>query len=120
MMRLLKGARSWQSLAHPPYPLITGYADFIIVPAVAVTDFCHYCGIFAAANVFPELGAPTALALSCPRIVCEKNSKWKGVELWGQDIATFGQSRNYSLATLFEQFPPEQLYVHPIKLSKWN
>ena len=119
-MRWLKGARSWKAMAQPPYPLIGGYADFIVVPAVALAEFCHYCGIFAAANVFAELAAPTALALSCERIVCEKDSKWKGVELWGKDIDAFGQSRSYSLAALMERFGPEQLYLHPVKLSKWK
>jgi hypothetical protein len=119
-MRLRKGARSWKEIAHPPYPLIAGYADFVVVPADAIADFCHYCGIFAAAGVFVELAVPTALALSCRRIVCEKDVKWKGLELWSQKIDDFGQSRNYSIKELLERFPPEQLYVHPIKLSKWK
>jgi hypothetical protein len=120
IMHLGRNARPWQAIAHPPYPLIAGYSDFVVVPSCGLADFCHYCGVFAAANVFAELATPTALALSCERIVCEKDTRWKGLELWGDDIASFGASRNYSLQELFGQFGPDQLYVHPIKLSKWH
>lgn len=119
-LRVRNGARSWKEIAHPPYPLIAGYADLLVVPAEAVADFCHYCGVFAAAGVFVELAASTALALSCRRVVCEKDVKWKGIEYWGKHIDDFGKSRDYSLKTLYERFPPEQLYIHPIKLSKWK
>ncbi len=114
------GARSWKEIAHLPYPLLSGYADFLIVPADAIADFCHYCGVFAAAGLFVEVAAPTALGLSCQRVVQEKDVKWKGVEYWNKDIDAFCKSHDYSLKNLYERFPPERLYVHPIKLSKWK
>ncbi|MEI9863098.1 MAG: hypothetical protein WDN00_00775 [Limisphaerales bacterium] len=63
---------------------------------------------------------PTALALSCKKIICEKDTKWKGIEYWAREIDDFGRSRDYSIKKLYEGFTPEQLYVHPVKLSKWN
>jgi len=120
LMRFAGGAQTLNALAHPPYPLIAGYSDFIVVPASTLESFSHYCGVFAAANIFAELATPTALALSCERVVCEKDIKWRGVELWGSEIDAFCKSRNYSIAALFQQFRADELYVHPVKLSKWN
>ncbi len=100
--------------------MIAGYADFVIVPAEAIAGFCHYCGVFAAAGLYVELAVPTALALSCKKIICEKDTKWKGIEYWAREIDDFGRSRDYSIKKLYEGFTPEQLYVHPVKLSKWN
>lgn len=120
MMRFARNAKTLKSIVRPPYPLVAGYSDFVVVPASSLETFCHYCGVLAAANVFAELATPTALALSCERIVCEKDIKWRGVELWGDEINSFGRSRHYSLPALFEQFGEEQLYVHPVKLSRWK
>jgi len=120
IMQCSKGARGWGAIKQPPYPLIGGYSDFIVVPACALANFCHYCGVFSASDVFAELAAPTALALSCEHVVREADTSWEGLELWGKDIEEFGRSRNNSLQELFRQFPPNQLYVHPVKLSKWS
>jgi hypothetical protein len=120
IMRCLAGARTWGAIKQPPYPLVGGYSDFIVVPSCALADFCHYCGVFSAADVFAELAAPTALALSCEHIVREADTSWEGLELWGKDIEAFGLSRNHSLEELFRRFLPNQLYVHPVKLSKWS
>jgi hypothetical protein len=120
IIRFAGNARTLKAIMHPPYPLIAGYSDFVVVPALALEKFCHYCGVFAATNVFVELATPTALALSCERVVCEKDTKWRGVELWGDEIESFGKSRDYSIDTLFRKFGMDELYVHPVKLSKWN
>ena len=117
------------------FPLLSGYADFVVVPASAIKQFVHYCGVFAALNIFAEVAVPTALALSAQHTVTEleigshfKNEearrlpgRAKGVEFWDPDEAnTFAERMEYSLDKLVSDYPPEWLYVHPVKLSRFN
>jgi hypothetical protein len=117
------------------YPLLAGYSDFIVVPRSAMKAFAHYCGVFAAMNMFAEVGVPTALALACNSIKTEllqghhfvdlplkrsPDATMRGIELWGQEIQPFEEALNYSWKRLLESFPTDVLYYHPIKLSKWK
>jgi len=101
------------------YPLLGSYSDILVVSSDAIKQFCHYCGVFAATNLHVELAIPTALALSTANIVIEKDLKWQGKALWGEDLQELNKY-NYSLDKLFNEFPPLYLYLHPIKLSKWK
>ncbi len=118
-----------------PYPFLASYSDFFIVPKIAIEKFCHYCGIFAAINLFAEISIPTALFLSCPKIMTEleigenfitgtskKNeyAKWYGKEIWDLNsvILLEDQYKN-SLVLLQNSFPENLLYIHPVKISKW-
>lgn len=116
------------------YPLVSGYSDFVIVPCDAVEKFAHYCGVFAAMDIFAEIAVPTALALACKDIRTElplgahfmdnprtnQERRWKGIELWVKEIEQFAVSRGYNWAELIGEFPEDALYVHPIKLSQWR
>ena len=117
------------------FPLLAGYADLIVVPAEHIDSFAHYCGVFAAMNMFAEVAVPTALALSCDKIRTEllmgdhfadpgarvaPETRRRGLELWGKQIPAFGNSLKFSWSALMEQFPNEALYYHPIKLSQWK
>ena len=104
-----------------PYPLAFSYSDFLVVPGDALDAFCHYCGVFSAAGLFAEIAIPTALVLSCQSIRLESETRWQGLEVWAKDEVDAMEKRNQlSLATLFESFPDNQLYVHPVKLSRWS
>lgn len=110
-----------------PYPLLKGYADFIIVPAASLRRFCHYCGCFAAMGLFVEAAAPTALALACPEVITEASTarqdpdRWTGLELWTDKEIREMESRWQSdLGKLEASFEPRQLYIHPVKLSRWK
>ena len=93
----------------------------LVVPGDALDAFCHYCGVFAAAGLFAEIAIPTALVLSCQSIRLESETRWQGLEVWAKDEVDAMEERNQlSLATLFESFPDNQLYVHPVKLSRWS
>lgn len=120
---------------QPKYPLLAGYSDFIVVPAVSIERFVHYCGVFAAMNMFAELAVPTALALACDSVRTELRMgdfftdpsalpaagiRMRGKELWNEEIAEFSEPLAYSWKRLIDTFPPDRLYVHPVKLSKWN
>ncbi|AOW99804.1 hypothetical protein BJP34_10380 [Moorena producens PAL-8-15-08-1] len=108
-----------------PYPLLNGYSDFIVVPASVFEKFSHYCGVFGAMDLFVEVAIPTALALSCPKVVTEADTAWHGYEMWNvPEKAAFtekAQSYDYEISRLFESyFTPDLLYVHPVKLSQWK
>ncbi len=104
-----------------PYPLLMGYADLLIVPALALPEFCHLCGVFAAMGVFVECAAPTALGLAVPHLSLERDLTQQGLELWSDaDRFAFWDRYGGRLPKLLADFPDECLYVHPIKLSHWN
>jgi hypothetical protein len=118
-----------------PYPLLFGYSDFFLVPAPELDQFAHFCGVFAAMNVFAEVAVPTAMALACPKIKTElllgeafqhpspkinPSATMQGCELWKSEIGKFEQSFKRNLPALLRGFPADQMYIHPIKLSRWS
>jgi hypothetical protein len=115
------------------YPLVASYSDIFIVSSDAIKQFCHYCGVFASTNLFVEIGLPTSIVLSAQDIVTETNLKLQGKALWPDGWARMNgdlkpahgdyeilDSYNYNLKQLLNNFPNTYLYLHPIKLSKWN
>lgn len=118
------------------YPLLCGYADFFVVPGKAMKAFLHFCGVFAALNVFAEAAVPTALALAVDDLVTELKpgelfddphaarnpaARFKGTEFWtGEEGEAFAARFDKDLARLTAEFPPDWLYVHPVKLSRWR
>ncbi|WP_294324276.1 hypothetical protein [uncultured Chryseobacterium sp.] len=116
-----------------PYPMVGSYSDIFVVSADSIRLFTHYCGVFAATNLFVEIGLPTAMVLSAKKIITEKELQFQGKALWPDGYARMDGSSeyakddykelekfNYSLKELIEKFPENYLYLHPIKLSKWN
>ena len=104
-----------------PYPLAMGYSDFVIVPASSIRNFCRYCGMFAIMDVFVEVAVPTSLVLSCEKINTENKTVWKGTEIWGErERERIEELCHYNLKNLYGEFKNDQLYIHPVKLSKWN
>ena len=117
------------------YPLLSGYADFLVIPAEAITDFTHYCGVFAAMEIFAEIAVPTALALACENVRTELplncHFHWpndditpvntmKGVELWTEeDSSRFASLLSLPLEQILAGFPQDILYIHPVKLSQF-
>jgi hypothetical protein len=113
-----------------PYPLVMGYSDFLVVPAAAMREFARLCGVFAAMELFAEVAIPTALSLTCEKIATEievggyshgrprAGVRWRGTEIWGgHDL---GSEHSGDLSSLLRSFTPNQLYIHPVKLSKWR
>ena|SRR5579884_627141 len=104
-----------------PYPMVVGYADFVLVPAAHIRDFCHLCGVFAATGTFVEVGLATALMLSCDRIATEATTGRRGLELWTpEEVQRIGEAAGYDTNRLFDLVGKDCLYVHPVKLSKWE
>lgn len=110
---------------HISYPLLAGYSDIVIVPQECIYDFCHISGIFAAMNMFVEIAVPTALMLTCRNIVTAEDLSVIADEMWHPEIyADLIHSvcikTEYKMQALFDVFPMEYAYLHPIKLSKWT
>lgn len=119
-----------------PYPFLFGYSDFFVVPGKAMKAFLHYCGVFAAMNVFAEVAVPTALALAVDDVVTElkpgelfddpnaerePDARFKGIEFWdGREMEAFATQFGNDVARLTTEFPQDWLYVHPVKLSRWR
>jgi len=105
---------------HLSYPLVGGYSDIFVIPAEIIKTFCHYCGVFAAGNLFVEHAIPTALVLSTDKVATCHDRKLRGKALWSaedfKEFEPFGQS----LSRLLRHFPSNYLYLHPVKLSKWT
>jgi hypothetical protein len=104
-----------------PYPAVGSYSDTFIITQSSLADFCRYCGIMASIGLFVEIAIPTALLLSSEKIVQEKELKLQGKALWSPaEVEAIEKQFDKSLSTLLSNFPHGQLYLHPVKLSKWN
>ena len=118
------------------YPLLMGYADFFVVPASAIRQFAHLCGVFAALDIFAEVAVPTALALACDTVITEMmpgarfaeadaprraDFPWQGTEFWDPaETPAFAARYGNEWQRLMKEFPEQWLYVHPVKLSQWR
>lgn len=102
------------------YPLVRSYSDIFVVSADAIKLFCHYCGLFAASRLFVELGLPTSMVFSAKEIKTEKDLDLKGKALWNAEDFKILDKYDYNLDKLLKDFPNGSLYIHPVKLSKWN
>lgn len=101
------------------YPLCGAYSDTFIVPAYAIKSFCTYCGIFAASELYVELAIPTALILSCDKILTESDIEWKGKTFWSKNEVDGFLNRYKDINQLQAEFPEKCMYIHPVKLSRW-
>ena len=102
------------------YPLVGSYSDISIVSSNIIRPFCHYCGVFAATDLFAELALPTALVLSATNIVTEKDLRLHGKSMWTSEDYKEILKYDNKLKLLLSDFPENYIYLHPIKLSKWD
>ncbi len=107
-------------LRRARYPLTRAYSDIAVISAACIRQFCHYCGVFAATDLFAEIAIPTALALATDRIVTEKDLALHGKELWTAEQFKELSEYGHRLGELFRRFPSGCLYIHPVKLSSWT
>lgn len=103
------------------YPFVRSNSDFVVVPQCAMNDFCHYCGVMAAARQFVETAIPTALVLSCDKINTLSTTGLKSNEGWSVGMRKEIDERfGLSYKLLTNEFPEDYIFIHPIKLSKWR
>lgn len=103
------------------YPIMAGYSDVIAIAKNDFVEFSRICGVFAAMGVFVEAAIPTAMMLSCKKIVdCDSLDYQRG-DMWGLDTKQkFFENYKGSYKLLIEKWDPKLLFVHPIKLSQWR
>lgn len=106
------------------YPMVASYSDILIVSKTSIRNFCQYCGVFATNHLFVEFAIPTALLLASNKVVTETETGKRGIIYWPQDEPTIYETAmkkfDYKLPLLMHNFPENKLYIHPIKLSKWQ
>ena len=113
--------------------MIGGYSDIFLISSNTIKEFCHYCGVFAATKLFVEIALPTSIVLTAQEIITEKDIDFAGKALWPDGWVRMGgnferayndfdeiEKFNYNLKDLLTNFPKNYLYIHPVKLSKWN
>jgi hypothetical protein len=105
---------------HLSYPLVGGYSDIFVVSSETLKQFCHFSGVFSATRLFVEIAIPTAMVLTAEEIITEKDLKLQGKPLWTVKDFEILEKYNNNLKSLLDDFPSGLLYLHPIKLSKWN
>ena len=104
------------------YPLASSYSDIFVVDKNTIAQFSHYCGLFAASKLFAEVAIPSALALSAKRIVTGDSLSMQVQKeaIYDGNIQAVIHKFNFDLSLLMQNFPENQLFIHPIKLSKWK
>lgn len=118
ILDLLRHKQSRPSI--PSYPMLYGNSDFVVVPHAAMKDFLHYCGVFAAMNLFVEFALPTALLFACERVKTIKDTAYQPGDLFDEQRKHFAEQYGYDFNVLLREFSPNVLYYHPVKLSQWK
>jgi len=111
-----------KKLLHPEYPFCRGYSDIFCIGKDNIRDFCHFCGVFAAAGLFVEIALPTALVLATKgKLTMQTEIEYRGKALWGgKAIGDMLNPFNFDLHKLIINFPNKHLFLHPVKLSQWE
>lgn len=105
----------------PPYPLLTGYAEFFVVAAPAMRQFAEWSETAGQMRLWVEPALHTLLPLCSPKVVYEKDRGLHGITLWDpKEVEAFYQKHKGSVASAASEFKPNTLYLHPVKLTRWN
>ena len=101
--------------------MVKAQLTFSSVPGLTIHKFCYYCGIFAAANLFVEIAIPTTMALVSDEIRLGKDITNKvGLNHNASEVDRILAQHGNDPEKLFNNWPSEYLYLHPIKLSYWQ
>lgn len=104
-----------------PYPVLGGYSDIFIVLECHMDKFAHYCGVFAAIRLFVEMSIPTALMLTCDKVVTLSETDKVMKIMWTDDEKKeFEESNSYSIDKLLNSSDTNCVCYHPVKLSRWR
>lgn len=105
-----------------PYPMAMTYADLVIVPRESIRRFVHLCGVFAAMRLWVEIAIPTALALSCDRPITQLlRTGPPRRQIWTPgEVEELERKADRQVSRAFDVVGRENLYIHPVKLSRWT
>lgn len=123
------------------YPLVWGYSDILLLTSDVMDVFVKYCGAFASTKLFVEYAIPTALVFSTDRITTISQIKLQGVsQIYPKkklaepsimrkgcnynptclELEQFNKEYDHRINKLFEKYPENTFFIHPIKLSQWK
>lgn len=114
------------------YPCVFGYSDLVLIPKEKLDLFCRYLETFATWGMFVEMAIPTAMMLMPDTEVCHADKHpYKTGNVWypfnpkhyrliSTTIDELLRACDGDIARLPEEFPREYLYLHPVKLSRFN
>ena len=121
LKHMLQYEKTPDALLYGDYPCCYGYSDIFMVSRDNLQEFCHVCGVMAAANLFVEIAIPTALALTTSgKISQQENCELQGEALWHNRVSEVLDEYENSLSRLLSEFPQDKLFLHPVKLSQWK
>ena len=85
-------------------------------------EISHMLGVFAAMGLFVEMAIPTTLQLLCEDVTEAKNlTPLHGKSLWtAEEVESITNQHNHNYKTLTDNWDKNCLYIHPVKLSKWD
>lgn len=102
-----------------PYPFFGGYSDLFVLHRDDLVKTAKVFGIFAAINLFAEIAIPTAMELNCKNLK-KQNEKSGSKILWEEaEKKQLELEYSNSLTKLFNNWPANCNYIHPVKLSRW-
>ena len=108
----------------PAYPLLTAYSDMFIIPKEKYDVFSNYCELFRQMRLWVEVAIPTAMVLTYDEIIFEKDLEWMGTTYWEKENIEEMNERyeqvDFNFEELMKSYKPNELYIHPVKLSKWE
>lgn len=113
----------WKGRFKIPYPLVSGYSDTFIIPnkKEEIEIFLKRLEISRQMRLWVETAIPTLLLTSFNSVIFEKDTDWLGTTYWSQsEIDQRLNKYNFDLNGLLENFQKNELFIHPVKLSKWK
>lgn len=107
-----------------PYPLVAGYSDIFIIPAAEIKEFSDHCETTRQMRLWVEVAIPTMAIVSLNNINFEKDIRKKGSAYWtnnnDKELSNRERLCDFNLKNLFNTFKSDELYIHPVKLTKWK
>jgi len=105
-----------------PYPMAKGYSDMFCINKEDLYRFSRMCGILSSMNMFVEIAIPTAVVLIWNReeIVVQDDLPTVGIVSNVFSEEYMGEECKWQIAEIQKYMNNESLFIHPIKLSKWN
>lgn len=103
-----------------PYPFFGGYSDIFMLHKDDIIILAKVFGVFAAIRLFVEIAIPTAMELNCKNLQ-KRRGKDVGKVMWEEEeVNQLEKQYSNSLTELFNNWPSNCNYIHPVKLSRWS
>lgn len=113
--------RAWKRRNEFPYPLFMGYSDWFILSKEDLMPVAHAFGVMSGMKVFVEIAIPTVMFLYCKKLGLAKELKLRGKAVWTNEEKRAIEDKNErNLANLEKNFPSGYMYLHPVKMSRWE